>query len=323
MTPLTRNRAAAITSIGLLALVLSSCASTTPEQEGASSSDGGYPVTVTSCGVDYTYEQAPDRALVAAPGVIKTLDALGVADSVIGYTLADRQIEGLEQFADLAVTTSDWTPSREFLISAQPDFFLSNDEQQLLGEGAASKDDLAGIPSNLYVLGDYCVDAPAQTSIDVVYEDIERLGAIYGVPEAASDLIGNLQSRVAAAAALNPGDDELTAGAITVFDGKVYALSGTYYAAALGALDLTNGFADLGANFAEITTEAVLASDLDIILVVTEGGDLTSAVDEARRLFANAPAVQNDRVVGVDGASFESAGVIIIDVIEEMAAKLF
>lgn len=320
------RRPAAGLMLAVLALV--GCTSTpagSPASPGATSTGGApgtFPVTVSSCGVDYVYDQAPERVLLGAPGIVETLDALGVADSAIGYTLSRYPVAGLDRFPGLTLTTKDYTPSREFLIGAQPDLFLSNDEQQLLGEGTASKDDLAGIPGNLYVLGGYCADSPAGTTLDVVYADVTNLGAIYGIPDAAATLNQQLKERVAAAAALNPGED-LTAGAITIYDGKVYALSGSYYAAVLDALGLTNGFAALGANWTEITTEAVLASDLDVLVVTYAGDDPDSILAEARTLFANAPAVKNDRVVSLRETVFQSAGVALIGAVEDAAHQIF
>lgn len=315
-------RTLALTSAGILAVALASCTSTTPSQQTDSPTAGGYPVTITSCGVDYSYQSAPKRVLLGAPGMIATLDALGVADSAIGYTLSQYTVDGIDKFPGLTTTTADWTPSREFLISAQPDLFLSNDEQQLLGEGAATAADLAAIPANLYVLGDYCVDSAKQSTIDVVYNDVSNLGAIYGVPDAAADLVTSLRSRVDAVTAERTPGEKRIAGAITVSDGKVYALSGSYYAAVLDSLGLVNSFADLGSNWAEITPEAVLASNLDVILVTYSGGESQAAVAEAQRLFANAPAAKNNRIVGIDDTAFQSVGVAIVDVIEDTALQL-
>ena len=328
MTRLARTLSVAAASS--LALTLAACApgASDPDRTDTGSAApgaSGYPVTVSSCGVDSTYERAPERVLLGAPGIVRTLDALGVADSAIGTTLSDYATGELGEFPNLTLTSPDYTPSREFLISAQPDLFLANDEQQLLGDGAATAEDLSAIPANLYVLGDYCVDAPARDSIDVVYDDIERLGAIYNVPDAAAELVAELESRVAAAAELTAPAGELTAGAVTVSDGTVYALGGSYYAAVLDSLGFANGFADLGANWAEITPEAVLASDLDVILVTFTDGASGSAVAEASELFATSPAAREGRVIGIDDTAFQSVGVAIVDVIadtaEEFAAR--
>lgn len=318
------RRTVALASVGLLATVLSGCSAPSSESDNsASPSESGYPVTVSSCGVDYTYDAAPERVLLGAPGIVRTLDALGVADSAIGYALSDYTVDGVEEFSGLTQTTADYAPSREFLISAQPDLFLVNDEGQILGEGSASKDDLASIPANLYVLGGYCTETPAGDTIDVVYDDIRNLGAIYGVPEAADDVVAELEERVEHARSLAPDGETLTAGAVTIYDGTVYALGGSYYAAVLGALGLENGFADLGASWSEITPEAVLDADLDVILVTYSGTDPTAAISDAEALFANSPAVQNGKVIGLDETAFQSVGVAIIDVIEDAAHDLY
>ncbi|MBX3029606.1 MAG: ABC transporter substrate-binding protein [Chloroflexi bacterium] len=283
-----------------------------------------YPATVASCGVDYTYTQAPQRVLLGAPGAISTLDALGVSESAIGYLLSVFVTDGIEAYPNLTLTSPDWTPSREFLIAAQPDLFLSNDEQQLTGDGTASKEDLAAIPANLYVLGEYCVGVPAPDTIDVVYRDIERLGLIYGIPDRAAEVIAGLQARVAAARALNPGEP-LRAAAVSIWDGKVYALSGSYYAAVLDAIGVENVFADLGASFTEVSAEDVLASDADVIFATHAGGTLVEdqAIADATAAFANAPAVRDGRVFGWSDTAFQSAGVDIVDVIEQSAQALF
>lgn len=305
------------------ALLLAACGGDPSPNPDTNSSASGYPVTVNSCGTDYVYDKAPERVLLGAPGTIATLDALGVADSAIGYTLSDYEYDGVKNFPNLKLTTADWTPSREFLISTQPDLFLSNDEQQLLGEGTASKDDLASVSGNLYVMGDYCVSNPATPTIDIVYQDIENLGTIYDVPDRASDLVTELKARVKDAAALNTTGEKFTAAAITVADGKVYALSGTYYAAILTALGLDNQFADLDSNFAEISTEAVLKANPDVILVTYTGGNDQAAISEASKLFANSAAAADHRIYGLDETDLQSVGVRIIDAIEHTAQNVF
>lgn len=278
---------------------------------------------VSSCGVDYSYTATPERVLLGAPGIADTLDALGVGDRVIGTALSDYASEG--ELDGLDAVTADYTPSREFLIGTAPDFFLSNDEQQLTGDGAASKDDLASIPANLYVLGGYCAGTPAPDTVEVVYDDIDALGRIFDVEDTAAALNAELRDRVDAASALNTDGEQLTAAAITVFDGTVYGLSGSYYGAILTALGMENVFSDLGANFAEITAEEVLAADPDVIIVTYFGTPEAeqAAIAEATTLFANSSAVADGRVYGLDEFDLQSVGVRIVDAIETTARQVF
>lgn len=312
-------------ALALGALLLAGCSTTAPP---AASSDpttsSGYPVTVRSCGVDYTYNKAPSRVLLGYPGTIATLDALGVANTAIGYTLADGATDATAKFKNLAETTPDYTPSREFLLNARPDLFLSNDEQQLTGDGAASKEDLASVPGNLYVLGNYCVGAKSSTTIDGVYADITNLGKIFQVEKAADALVTKLRATVAAAIALNTSTTPLSAAVVTIYDGKVYALSGANYATLPVTLGLKNVWAST-ANFSEISAETVLAARPDIILITYTGGatEKSEALSQANKLFAATPAALTGKVVAIPEDSFSSGGVNIVGVIEQAADEVF
>jgi iron complex transport system substrate-binding protein len=290
----------------------------------AATSGGGYPVTVASCGVDYTYDRAPQRVLLGAPGVVDTLDALGVGDSAIGYALADLDHGEQAAHPQLTENTTDWTPGKEYLAGAAPDLFIANDEQQFSGDGAAGLDDLRSLGSGLYVLGDYCVDSTATPSVDAVYDDIDALGAIFDVPQRAKTLNDQLRARVATAAALHGGDQQLTAASVTIVDGTVYALTGAGYQAVLDALDLSNVFSGAGANFTQISREDVITADPDIIFVTYAGdGQEAAAVASAKTMFAGSAAVDDGRVFGQDENAFQAGGVRIIGVVEQAAKDAF
>ncbi|MGV8874997.1 MAG: ABC transporter substrate-binding protein [Rhodococcus sp. (in: high G+C Gram-positive bacteria)] len=319
------------TAVAAAVLLLSACSGGQAEPTAADSGSGdtssaqAHPVTVTSCGVDYTYDTPPERVLLGAPGVVATLDALGVAGSAIGYANGSYAFDGIDRFPGLTSNTEDYAPSREFLIGASPDLFLSNDEGQLGGQGSAGPDDLETAGGNLYVLGEYCLNSPAPTTIDAVYTDVENLGAIYGVPDKAAQVVTSLRDRVAAARASNTDTAPLSAAVVQSFDGKLYALSGSYYSAVVDALGMSNEFSDIDGNFAEITPEAALNAAPDVVLVQYAGAeaDASAAVTEISALLANSPAVQNSRIYPQNEADFQAAGVRIIDAIEGTADNVF
>ena len=83
MHPSSRSRPRVLPSAALLpvaALLLSSCA----QDQSAESSGGGghYPVTVSSCGEDYTFEQEPERIVLLKSASVPALHELGVLDRV-------------------------------------------------------------------------------------------------------------------------------------------------------------------------------------------------------------------------------------------------
>lgn len=324
MNHLRRLTVSATVAAALLAGALTACSDHAETQTNTSASPG-FPARVSTCGQDYTYDKAPSRVLLGAPGIIDTLDALGVADSAIGYSLGRYATDERTRFPSLTRTSEDYAPSREFLIGAQPDLYLSNDEQQLLGDGAASKSDLATIPANLYVLGNYCAGTPAPNKVDAVYADVTNLGKIFGVPDAAKELNARLAERVTKAAAGSTRNQKLTAAAIQVYDGKVYALGGSYYGAVLDSIGLKNIFGGLGGNFTEINREQVIAATPDVVFVAYGGdpAERAKAVATGSDLFKNAPAARNGKVFTWDESDFEAAGVRIIDVVEQSGADVW
>lgn len=316
-------RRAALAAIALTSLSAAACAPHRGDDSTSAQDTEGYPVELESCGGSYTYDSAPQRVLLGAAGTIRTLDALGIADSVIGFTNADYADPAIKGFPRASLSTADFAPSREFLLSARPDLFLSNDEQQLLGDGSASKEDLASVPGNLYVMGQYCQNAAPDGTMDLVYTDISHLGAVFQVQDAAKTLTTELSDRVEKAASRAAQAADQKAGAIMINENKVYALSGSYYSAVLTALGFTNGFSDMDSAWTEVSKEAVMASDLEVLMVVSDSDDTNAAEAAARSAFSDAPAVTNDRVAVIRSADFESAGVVIVDIVESLAKQLF
>ncbi|KQR86558.1 ABC transporter substrate-binding protein [Microbacterium sp. Leaf179] len=324
MTHPVRRTPLAASLLGVVLLATAGCAGTAPADAAPAGSTGAhYPVTVSSCGADSTYQKAPERVLLGAPGIIDTLDALGVGDRAIGYTLSDLDTGEAAARPKLTQNSADWTPSKEYLAGAAPDLFIANDEQQFTGNGAATVDDLRTLGAGLYVLGRYCVGASAAPSIDAVYDDITALGTVFGVPEKADELTAQLRGRVTDAAALR-GDRKLSAASVSVVDGTVYALTGAGYQAVLDALGITNVFADAGANYTQISREDVITANPDVIFVDYSGpAQEADALNAAKTLFAGSAAVADGRVFGQNENSFQAGGVRIVDVIEQSAKDAF
>lgn len=298
--------------------------SVSPGAESSSSapSAASFPVTVRSCGRDVTIERAPERALLGFPTSITTLDALGVGGSAIGYVTGSAGRPSAP-YTDLAEVSPDYQPGREVVLAARPDLFVSNDENQLGGENGISRDDLEEADTDVYVLGGYCVSEAAPASVDAVIEDVLALGKVFGVGPRAEELSDSLRNRVREAAALRGDQPIATAAFVQVYDGKLYALSGSYYAAILAGAGVANEFDDLKENFAEISAEQVLIRHPDLIFVAYEGTDSTEALADARELLAETPAVDDGRVYALSSLQISGGGVNIIEMIEQAARDAY
>lgn len=285
-------------------------------------SSGAFPLTIDTCGTEVTLDQAPTSVVVGWPSIITTLNALGVGDDVIGYTSAD--------FTDPPPTEAeaiapDFRTSREVMIATGLDMFIVNDENQVdASEGNLGWSDLDGLDAGGYVLGGYCLDNPAPTGIDVVYDDIETLGAIFGVPDDAAALNAELGDRIDAAAAATEALAGSTVAVVQAFEGTLFALSGSYYAMVPTELGLVSVFADLDANFAEISPEEVLTLAPEVVIVVHEGDESEAAASlaEVSELLAAAPAITQGRIATVENGVLSGGGVNVIDVIVDVADQL-
>lgn len=281
-----------------------------------------FPVTVTSCGREYTYTRAPERVVVGSPTSIETLAGLGVEDAAVGYTAGDF---GPPPAGGAAELSGAYLAPREVLLDADPDLLLVNAEIQVTGgEGTVSYADLEQVGANVYVLGEYCQDSPGDTGVDAVYQDITNIGAIFGVPERAADLIADLEHRVAIASDLRGDREPPRTAYVQIFDGDLYALAGAGYAAALDAVGAINVFADIEENFALVSPEAVLRLDADAIVFVYDfTGDEAAARTEVETVLAGTAAVDNGVLVGVPSYLPEGAGVTVVDIIELIARGLY
>lgn len=299
---------------------LSSGGVATPSSGAAA---GGYPVTISSCGRDFTYSQAPSRAVLGNYRTLETLDALGVQKSVYGYLLGpdDKGSAPTGLPAGLVMVSPDTIPAREPVIAAKPDLFLSFNEAQLATQGRLSYQDLADIGANAYVMGAYCAKSSVNNrSIDTVYADITHLGAIFGVPDKAAAVNDQLRDRVAAAKKSLNGSTA-TVAFLKVVGGKVYAIGGYPVSAILGALGLTNQFADLPTAFAELNTEQALAMTPDV-LFVNYVGDEQAAIADLTAVLPDLAAVKAGHVYGANEDRAQGGGIGVIDSLEAIAADV-
>ncbi|MGB4777826.1 ABC transporter substrate-binding protein [Microbacterium sp.] len=310
----------------LAGLALAGCSAATPadtiSETPSASADAAYPVTVSSCGRDFTYEKAPSRVVLGNWRTLETLDALGVGDSVTGVVLGpdDRGQAPADLPAGVTVVSPDVIPAREPMIEAAPDLFLSFNEAQLVGQGTLSYDDLTGIGANAYVMGAYCAQPSGNQSIETVYADITNLGKIYDVPAKSDELNHELKDRVAAAKA-SLGGSTATVAFLKVVGGKVYAIGGYPASAFVEALGLTNEFADLPTPFAELNTEQALAMNPDIVFV-NYVGDEQAAIADLAAALPDLAAVKEDRVYGANENLAQGSGVGIVNALEAIAADV-
>ncbi|WP_432944511.1 ABC transporter substrate-binding protein [Kribbella sp. CA-253562] len=278
--------------------------------------------TVKNCGLDVTVDGPPERVFAAYQPAIELVHALGLSDRLVGTAFLDSEV--LPEYAAAQRDHKYYKnmPSREELLSLNPDFVLSgfNDIFSAAGSDGSfgSRKSLSDLGVQTWIFSPLCPSAdgkgdeaidPSTVSMDNVYADLRDLGTLFGVRDKAEQVIADQQRRIAAVEAKVKGADRptvaivrpgLEGGGMTVSGGPDF---GTVLIRQAGGV---NAFAGLTSKRnVKISVEEFLKADPDYILIsACCDATLTEAQaqsDVAKLLrnpaFANLTAVKNKHVV--------------------------
>lgn len=170
-----------------------------------------YPLTLTNCGQEVTFEKAPESVVSIGQSTTEILDMLGLAEKVSGTALwinpvlpefaeADAQIERL----------SDNAPSFESVLAKKPALVVTAYEWMIGPQGAVGTREMftdAQIAS--WVMPTECISKDNTQSMDgartvmfdtaLLYQGIDELAAIFDVQERGAEVIADLKAREQAA----------------------------------------------------------------------------------------------------------------------------
>lgn len=261
-----------------------------------------YPVTIENCGVQITIPERPQRVIVSWGGQAAYLLALGLDETIVGmyYRFPDEENRLVppdmrERFLQVPVIGADGIPpGREVPINLDPDFFYSDNPSDF-ADGRATPEDFASVGATVFSSVYGCTD-PAQQRLELMFEEIRTLGVIFDVQAEAAALVERLTSALAVVEAAVAGRPPVRA---LLLEGS----SETLYVAGNGLV--TDVFARAGAeNIFDGTTydappsREVLATSAPDVVVLWDQNE-ADLLPVAESVFANAPAVTNDRIVPV------------------------
>jgi iron complex transport system substrate-binding protein len=162
-----------------------------------------FPVTVDSCGKPLTFDAAPKRAVIHDINMSEMAFALGLQPSIVGvtgitgwYKLDDAFKQQQGSIPELAPKY----PTVENLVAANPDFFFAGWYYGMKPGGDITPDTLAPYGIKTLVLTESCVhldkDRPA-ASMDLLYDDMTKLGKIFGKDAEAEKLVSGWKAQLA------------------------------------------------------------------------------------------------------------------------------
>lgn len=272
-----------------------------------------------------TFDKAPERIVANTQPVAETLIRLGLADRIVGVAAMynDPAPDIAEELAKLPVLSKDYV-GKEVTVGANPDIIVGRGDLFADADwGVGTVDALNELGIKTFV---FSTSRPGAT-MDNMYQDIERLGAIFDVQERSQAYITELKQRVADLQAKLAGSEEKTfayafstsAEAVSVYSGA----NDTFQSDALRLLKLNNAFGDVTG---EISTEQFVAEDPDMLLVsdYKGGPDIDKVVADlyANKALQGMKAIVNKQVYVIDYNDFWGYSYHILDGVEKLAAKL-
>lgn len=310
----------------LPALLLGGCAATAaaPQPTTPSGTADGFPLTLENCGVTVTLDAAPERVVTIKSTSTEMMLALGVGDRIVGTAFQDGPVP--EQWADAAAgipSLAPKMPNEEAVLEAEPELVYAGWESAFTPDAAGARDELAALGVASYVQPAACQSTgqPEHLDFEEVFREIEEAGALFGVPDAAAEVVAEQRAQLAGIIAAS---DSPTA---------LWWSSGTdtpYVGAGIGApqllletAGLVNIAGDIDSTWTPLGWEAIIAADPDVIVLVDS--DWNSATHKMDYLAGNPAtaamtAVQQQRYIVVPFASSE-AGVRSVEAAVSIATQ--
>ncbi|MBM2293057.1 ABC transporter substrate-binding protein [Sulfitobacter pseudonitzschiae] len=170
-----------------------------------------YPLTIENCGVQVTFEAAPETAVTVGQAGTEVLYALGLGDKVAGTSVWFTEV--LPEFAALNAgieRLADNDPSFESVVDKRPDIVVAQYEWHIGPQGiVATRDQFTDLGIPTYVLPADCWAKDNSTGsdgtrlamfeMDSIYAGVTELAQIFDVSEKGEALVADLKAREAAA----------------------------------------------------------------------------------------------------------------------------
>lgn len=302
--------------------------------------------TVENCGIDVTVAGPPERVYAAYQPAIEIAHALGIGDRLVETAFLDSQVLPEYVQAQEATQYVESLPSREALLTEEPDFVLSGFNGVFVSDGAGdasfgTRGSLAELGVQSWILSPLCPSAdglsdeaidPATVRVETIHDDLRALGALFDAQERAEEVIADQNARIEAVAEAVADADRPTVAFVTLREDGTLSVAGgiDFGTQVIEHAGGENAFADLTeTRNVQIDIEELIRRDPDVILTSTccdasytreDAADDVAAITEHPAL-SGVTAVEQDQVHPFLFAD-RSAGVRAAHAIEVLASLL-
>ena len=233
------------------------------------------PVTVDNCGTPLTFDKTPERMVVQDINMSEMAFALNLQDRMVGVSGISGWYKTTPEFDARRGSIPELAPKYptiENLVAASPDLFFSGWYYGMKPGGDVTPETLAPHGIKTLILTESCVhldkSRPA-ASMNLLFDDVERLGRIFGKDAEAATLVTGWKARLAEIKAemsdvsgkrvflYDSGEDKpFTAGKFAMPTAMIEAL---------GAVNIT---ADMNTSWGTTSWEAVAAADPEFLILL-------------------------------------------------------
>jgi iron complex transport system substrate-binding protein len=298
------NKKITITVLVVLTL-LTACSGET--QEGAGSLE-----FVDGMGRTIMLDAYPERIISISASTTEIIYALGAGDKVIGrdsFSIYPPEVESVEVVGDFFGTV----PS-EALLAAAPDLIIAG--------GIIAEEQITTIEE--LGLTVYYQEDPVD--FEELYANINAIGALIGFEKEAADYVKTLEARVYVVLEAVAGIEDRPVVFVEL-DATDPANpwttgSGTFVDYLLTSGGGQNAAAELEGDYAQMSSEALIEANPDVILLTDALYGVTPESVAERPGWDVIAAVQNDAVIPFDPYLFSVPGPRLVDGLEEVARIL-
>ncbi len=305
------KRFSSLAALTALLLTSAACGDDTKTADTTGSSTAA-PNSSTTPSADETttteiVDDAPQAIISLSPSSTEQLFAIGAGAQVIAVDeYSDYPAEALELPRDL----SGFEPNVEAIAALKPDLVVMESSQ---------------IQEQLEALGIAVFVALAPATFDELYTQLEQLGAATGHIGEAAELVGQMQTDIAAALAAVPASTE----PLSIYhelDPTYYSVtSATFIGQVYTLFGLTNIADDVepGNDYPQLNAEYIISAAPDVIFLAdTKYAGESADTVAARAGWESIPAVTNGNVIPMDDDIASRWGPRIIDYIKAVSAAL-
>ena len=267
-----------------------------------SATASGFPVTVDNCGQPLTFSQAPQRAVIQDINMSQMAFALQLQPSMVGVTGISGWYKNIPEFTQQRGTIPELAPKYptiENLLAVEPDLFFAGWNYGLRGD--VTPQALAKFNIKTLVLSESCIHVDShrpRASLDLLYDDIIRLGKVFGKQEDAQTLVNSWKQQVA-----DIHSKVATQKPIKVFlydsgEDKPYT-SGAYAmpTAIIEAAGAKNVMDTLNTSWTTTNWESVAATEPEFIILVDYQSEATGDIDARQRFLEQHPLMKHTLAV--------------------------